>query len=242
MRIQELVIDCQDPRRVAEFWSALLGVPWAPVHDGWAVLDTPGLRIGFQRVPERKQSRKNRLHLDVEVADARAGLARAGALGAVPTGQRELDTHGDGYVVLQDPEGNELCLVVDRAGGWDGAQRRALDAAPRPRRAWHIARAADVEAVLARAQEQGARGGDRAPGLRVDDASVGVIALCTRDRLDAVASAWREGGDGDLVAIEIDLDVAASWVRADDGGVTDRPVALDGPLRAEWVVDVVPVV
>jgi hypothetical protein len=35
-------------------------------------------------------------------------------------------------VVLADPEGNELCLVVDNAGRWRAAARAALDAAPEP--------------------------------------------------------------------------------------------------------------
>jgi ParB-like chromosome segregation protein Spo0J len=33
-------------------------------------------------------------------------------------------------VVLADPEGNELCLVVDNGGRWRAAARAALDAAP----------------------------------------------------------------------------------------------------------------
>jgi catechol 2,3-dioxygenase-like lactoylglutathione lyase family enzyme len=79
-----------------------------------------GPRMFFQRVPEGK-SVKNRLHLDVRAApglkdDERmtaldAEAARLAALGA--TQIRRVDPDGrmeTGFVVMQDPEGNEFCL------------------------------------------------------------------------------------------------------------------------------------
>lgn len=127
--LQEIVVDCRDPRRLAEFWGALLGVTHARVHDGWWIVDAEPLRLAFQQVPEGKESAKNRLHLDVEVPVAEEAVTHALALGAAATGQAELDERGDGYVVLRDPELNEFCLVVDRSGTWARTQAEALAAA-----------------------------------------------------------------------------------------------------------------
>ncbi|MCL3859645.1 VOC family protein [Actinotalea sp. K2] len=129
-RVQEVVIDCADPAGLAGFWAQVLEARWASVDEGWAVVDADPILIAFQRVPEAKQSPKNRLHLDVRVDAAPEAVARAEALGARRTGQSELSTTGDGYVVLQDPEGNEFCFVVDEGGTWTSTMRAALDAAP----------------------------------------------------------------------------------------------------------------
>lgn len=126
-RIQEVVIDCADPAALAAFWAEILDVRWGLLDDGWAVVEADPVLIGFQKVPEPKSSAKNRVHLDIEVPDAHEAVERAARLGATPTGWSELDPTGDGYTVLRDPEGNEFCFVVDRAGGWDRALRRALD-------------------------------------------------------------------------------------------------------------------
>ena len=61
----------------------------------------------FQEVPEPKAA-KNRLHLDIEVADRVAEVARLTAKGAKAIAQ--LDT----WTVLRDPEGNEFCLTDPR--------------------------------------------------------------------------------------------------------------------------------
>ncbi|MFG2750346.1 VOC family protein [Streptomyces xanthophaeus] len=81
-----------------------------------------GPRIWFQQVPEPKTG-KNRLHLDLKVGGGRdvpialriervdATVARLTAAGA--TVQRVMDVPDMPYyaVVLQDPEGNEFCVV-----------------------------------------------------------------------------------------------------------------------------------
>jgi len=85
----------------------------------WGALIDPdgGPRIFFQRVPEGKTA-KNRMHLDLNVGDGLEGEARTErvreeadrieALGA--TRRREVDERGEFYIVMQDFEGNELCL------------------------------------------------------------------------------------------------------------------------------------
>jgi catechol 2,3-dioxygenase-like lactoylglutathione lyase family enzyme len=79
-----------------------------------------GPRIFFQRVPEGKAT-KNRVHLDVRAAPGTEGEDRMTALdaeaarlvGLGATRVRRVDPDGGmetGFVVMQDPEGNEFCL------------------------------------------------------------------------------------------------------------------------------------
>ena len=120
-RFTELVIDCHDPHRLAEFWSAVLGyttiadkgheveiAAYEPTVEGVrAAAGAPTLL--FIQVPEGKE-RKNRLHLDISPIDeTRDGevdrlLALGATLADVGQGQRA-------WVVLADPEGNEFCVL-----------------------------------------------------------------------------------------------------------------------------------
>ena len=79
-----------------------------------------GPRLFFQRVPQGKTT-KNRLHLDVRAAPGSLGEERMTALDAEATRLvdlgatrvRRVDPDGrleTGFVVMQDPEGNEFCL------------------------------------------------------------------------------------------------------------------------------------
>jgi catechol-2,3-dioxygenase len=117
-RITELVLDCADPEKLADFWCAVLG---------YQVLDRDpdGIEIGradqspedritlvLNRVAEPKRQ-KLRMHLDVNATDRdqAAELERLLALGAtrVEIGQAKVRWH-----VLADPEGNEFCLLRRR--------------------------------------------------------------------------------------------------------------------------------
>lgn len=114
-RLTSITVDCSDPARLAEFWSALLERPISAEHDGpdWATVGSrsdPSPRLTFQRVPERKHG-KVRLHLDVEVDNIDAAQHQVEALGGRWTGQRH-DYPGEGVVlVMTDLEGHEFCLV-----------------------------------------------------------------------------------------------------------------------------------
>jgi predicted enzyme related to lactoylglutathione lyase len=114
-RFNEIVVDCTDPRRLAEFWQALVGgnIDQRTATNNWCMLvDCVGLRqLGFQRVPEPK-STKNRVHLDVDVDDLVVSTERAVALGAVKVGGIVSEPPG-GFQVMLDLEGNEFCLVTD---------------------------------------------------------------------------------------------------------------------------------
>ena len=108
-----------------ETWDDALtawGVPEDHRNDASAAVDPAGVgpRLFFQRVPENKVV-KNRVHLDVRAVpglegDARmAGLEaecdRLVALGATRVSRSEpAPPMSGGFIVMQDPQGNEFCL------------------------------------------------------------------------------------------------------------------------------------
>jgi len=113
-RILNTSVDCADPYSLALFWSQVLDVPMDPE-------DTPGddeagfdLAAGgcllFLRVPEPKAG-KNRLHLCLEPQQSRDDeVNRLLGLGASLYDDRR-NPDGTGWAVLQDPEGNEFCVL-----------------------------------------------------------------------------------------------------------------------------------
>lgn len=114
----EIVFDCDDAKRVAEFWSQVMGWPVVEEEEGYFWIsstgkpDAPDLALVFQPVPEKKTV-KNRLHIDVNPrgCDQAEELERLLALGArhVDIGQGDVTWH-----VLADIEGNEFCLLRRR--------------------------------------------------------------------------------------------------------------------------------
>jgi predicted enzyme related to lactoylglutathione lyase len=110
--LQEVVIDCNDPTALVEFWARVFDAEPVVRDETWAYIDAPNahVRIAFQRVPEAKRV-KNRVHLDVEVDDIPAETERVTALGALVHGPPMEDDQGP-FQVLLDPEGNEFCLVA----------------------------------------------------------------------------------------------------------------------------------
>jgi predicted enzyme related to lactoylglutathione lyase len=112
-----VVIDCADPAALAPFWAAALEYQQADAPEGYAAV-VPATRgdgpvVLLQRVPEDKAG-KNRVHLDLHPDDPHAHLARLEGLGARRVGSWVEDlvqVAGVRWVVMNDPEGNEFCLV-----------------------------------------------------------------------------------------------------------------------------------
>ena len=109
-----LVLDCDDPEALAPFWAAALGYTVAGGAGSYVLLLPPDASAGapqllLQRVPEPKAA-KNRMHLDVHVADIEAEAARLVALGATRSAEDVMEEHGTRWILLTDPEGNELCV------------------------------------------------------------------------------------------------------------------------------------
>lgn len=127
----QITFDAADPPALAEFWALALDYelqPPPPGFDSWeafaeandippdqfgnygAVVDPAGQgpRLLFLKVPEGKVA-KNRVHLDVAVADREAHVVRLVEAGATRHGDHE--EVGAIWTVLQDPEGNEFCVA-----------------------------------------------------------------------------------------------------------------------------------
>jgi hypothetical protein len=134
----QVTFDCADPHALAAFWSLALDYEVEDHHESvesvvaaghlppdsdeiverdgrmaWrsyaAVRGADGNRLLFQAVPEPKAG-KNRVHLDIHVAEgARDGLvARLLEAGATKLWDGQLGPQT--WVTLADPEGNELCV------------------------------------------------------------------------------------------------------------------------------------
>jgi predicted enzyme related to lactoylglutathione lyase len=107
-----LVLDCADPEKLAEFWAPALGYVKIGKAGAYVALlpdGTPGPKLLLQRVDEPKAV-KNRMHLDIEVADIEAEAARLVELGATRISEGPCREHGSTWVLMTDPEGNEFCV------------------------------------------------------------------------------------------------------------------------------------
>jgi hypothetical protein len=119
--LKDIVIDCRHAPTLARFWAGLLdgyavraydeaeiarlaAQGLTPESDPNVAVDGPGPTLFFQEVPGPKAA-KNRLHLDIEVADRVAEVERLTANGA------KAIAGFDTWTVLRDPEGNEFCLT-----------------------------------------------------------------------------------------------------------------------------------
>jgi catechol 2,3-dioxygenase-like lactoylglutathione lyase family enzyme len=118
-RISELVIDCRDPQRLAEFWCAVLGFTVLDVEDGAIEIGPPDGFGGPQPTLILSPSTDPRtgklpLHIDVNPTDRDqdAELERLLALGARPVDVGQ--TGEESWHCLADPEGNEFCLLKAR--------------------------------------------------------------------------------------------------------------------------------
>jgi predicted enzyme related to lactoylglutathione lyase len=120
-RLSHVVIDAADPSGLARFWAAALG--WPVTHDepDEVVIEPPPgdpaqagqLPLVFVPVEDPKTA-KNRVHLDLASMSAEhqaAEVTRLQELGARPV---DIGQHDVPWVVLADPEGNELCVLDAR--------------------------------------------------------------------------------------------------------------------------------
>src|SRR4051794_10275261 len=112
-----VVMDVLDPVGLADFWAAATGRTVVAHDDGYVTLRHPDERmpdLDLLKVDDPKLV-KNRLHFDVAPGvddDQGAEVERMIALGAtrIDVGQPP----DAGFVVLADPEGNELCILGPR--------------------------------------------------------------------------------------------------------------------------------
>jgi hypothetical protein len=131
LRVNGICFDCAHPASLARFWAAALGYRVRPYtkedlaalaaagiddveDDPTVAVDDPSAEttLWFGKVPEGKVV-KNRLHLDVMPdGSMEEEVARLTELGA--TVFRTYEEDGQRWTVMQDPEGNELCVQSPR--------------------------------------------------------------------------------------------------------------------------------
>ncbi|MFC4532049.1 VOC family protein [Sphaerisporangium dianthi] len=115
-RMRNIVLDCPDPRALAEFYSSVIGWKVAYGDDEWVSLGDGGsIRLSFQRAegyqPPNWPSSEHpqQAHLDLTVDDRKKAESEVLALGAVkhPYQPGEVD---EGFTVFLDPAGHPFCL------------------------------------------------------------------------------------------------------------------------------------
>lgn len=115
--LRSVVVDCREPRALANFYAQLLGGAVTEKDHTWVVLTDPaGRRLAFQLSPEHEPPTfpdprgSQQFHLDIAVDDADAAERDVLALGAT----RVTDAVGeDKFRVFRDPAGHTFCLVWD---------------------------------------------------------------------------------------------------------------------------------
>jgi hypothetical protein len=129
VRLENIVVDARDPRRLGRFWAAALGADpitdepglfeaRLPVDDDGAFLD-----LCFPRVAAPSTS-PARLHLDLAGgARQREVVERLRGLGAEPVDIGQGDVP---WVVLADPEGHAFCVMEERTAHRDTGPVAAL--------------------------------------------------------------------------------------------------------------------
>ena len=110
--MHHLILDAPDPARLAEFYSALLGLPISYRDDDFVVVsvDSTTSGVAFQRTPNRvppswPDDGPLLIHMDVMVDDVAVAVERVIELGA------RVLRRFDGSCVLADPAGHPFCLI-----------------------------------------------------------------------------------------------------------------------------------
>lgn len=117
-RLEKTVFDCPEPRDLAAFYAAVLGMRVNEDDGDWVVIgiDTGDRHLAFQRSPAYvppqwpDPTSSQQLHLDIRVDDIDEAEQAVVALGArrVPA---EVET---GFRVFLDPVGHPFCLVFGK--------------------------------------------------------------------------------------------------------------------------------
>lgn len=119
------MIDCADLDRAARFWTGVLGyrdpdpVPVPGRYRGLLPVDRPGIEVLLQRTADRKHG-KNRVHLDLRTRHLDAEVSRITALGAIVLTNRPIVEDDWMWHVLEDPDGNEFCVLQPPPAYWPG--------------------------------------------------------------------------------------------------------------------------
>ena len=114
LQLAYVTFAAEEPQRLAEFWSELLGYEPSPAAgESWQATDPRGenTSLFFNRM-QKSPTIELPIHLDVNVPDRKGEVERALDLGAklVETKTMELGDVTETWTVLRDPEGNGFCV------------------------------------------------------------------------------------------------------------------------------------
>ena len=115
-RVCQFVIDVPDLDRGMAFWTAALDADEEETSEGsrhiYRRIRLPDseIRILLQKTGDRKIS-KERMHIDLETDNVEAEVERLEKLGAVRWDHQQ--ERGFDFWVLQDPWGNEFCVLQE---------------------------------------------------------------------------------------------------------------------------------
>ena len=111
--MRAVVVDAEDPERLAAFWQAVLGVGVYEVMEGWIQLerDRGGAYLAFQPLPEGSTKGDTRLRADIEVVDMDIAQRQIEELGGRLVAIIE-EPDGDSHRRMADPEGNEFTILL----------------------------------------------------------------------------------------------------------------------------------
>ena len=107
--LASITFDCTDALVTARFWSEVLRRPLPDDATADYVQLAGEPAWSFYAVPEPKRT-KNRMHVDLDVADLPGEVERLLTLGARRLG--DFDELGFRWTTMADPEGNEFDLVA----------------------------------------------------------------------------------------------------------------------------------
>jgi predicted enzyme related to lactoylglutathione lyase len=111
LRLNHITFACEEPRRVAAFWTQLLDGYSAEASRETYFGRGSGPELFFNRVP-KSATIELPIHLDVNVPDRETELQRLLGLGAklVATKSHSAGELSETWTVMRDPEGNGFCI------------------------------------------------------------------------------------------------------------------------------------
>ncbi|WP_156726924.1 VOC family protein [Streptomyces apocyni] len=115
-KLGAVVLDCPDPRALAEFYAAILGGTVEDDGAGWVNLTgNEGAPLAFQEAPGHVPPKwpaadaSQQFHLDLTVDDLDAGEEQVLALGAKVL---DAEDRSRTFRVYADPAGHPFCLCA----------------------------------------------------------------------------------------------------------------------------------
>jgi catechol 2,3-dioxygenase-like lactoylglutathione lyase family enzyme len=111
VRIGEIVLDCSDPKRAAEFWCAALGYRITDRDEtGVAIAGDSSAPTMLLLATSDVKHHKNRVHLDVCPVDGTNHADEVRRLEELGATRLEYGQTGS-WTVMADPVGNEFCVM-----------------------------------------------------------------------------------------------------------------------------------